>query len=709
MKKLGLILLVFCTATPMWGMPNNTGTRGLRRIISAEVEPAGRFNYILGLRAYWMTSSDPIPDEFLPTTDKNGNPMSVTDKGRCVIGDAPIGIGFSFTDYASLNLNTTFFADMMRTANVVSGDAEGAGAVSYGWGDIWIGGKFVPSKLLFSPELRKVVDFGIYPMISFYTGAARGKMEKRCAADTVLGEPCRFGEGGIHRFYTSGGLTTGGKALLTFNLGEVPKLPVHLNFGYISYPYPNVCGKLVYGGGVEVIYPKFAPFIEVYGEHRIGKYDDGGIYISPGLRFETAPNIWMTLVPDFRVSGEPKEFSNKKYHIQGGFGNAPQWAINFTISQAFDFMPPPPDEKTIIAGRVMDNVDGKPVLAKIHLADTTVTTKEGGRYQVEIPAGKVVIYASPLRKGEYKQSPEVTRYVTSGATEVINFRLGRKEVTKLSILTGKVIDKISRKPCIATISFPESDFPEVKSDASGVYRTEISPGTYVVRVKKSGYTPQTNPAVLKAGETTVLDFELTPLARVSTLAGKTIDYSSRKGIGATISFPGTEIPDIHTDPETGTYKAEIPAGTHQVKVKSKGYVPEGVVVVCNPEATTVRDFELFKKEEKIVLHGITFEFNRADIKPSSYSILDEAVELLKKHPEVMIEIGGHTDWVGSDSYNRELSALRAESVKRFLVEHGISSSKLRTRGYGESQPIASNSTGAGRAQNRRIEFRILSQ
>jgi OOP family OmpA-OmpF porin len=83
--------------------------------------------------------------------------------------------------------------------------------------------------------------------------------------------------------------------------------------------------------------------------------------------------------------------------------------------------------------------------------------------------------------------------------------------------------------------------------------------------------------------------------------------------------------------------------------------------------------------------------------------------LLKKHPQVRVEIGGHTDSIGSSSYNLELSALRAQSVKSYLIEHGISPDRLTTRGYGESMPIASNATPAGRALNRRIEFRILSK
>jgi outer membrane protein OmpA-like peptidoglycan-associated protein len=193
------------------------------------------------------------------------------------------------------------------------------------------------------------------------------------------------------------------------------------------------------------------------------------------------------------------------------------------------------------------------------------------------------------------------------------------------------------------------------------------------------------------------------------IVGKVKDYSSHQIIqGAKITFPGTSIEGVVTS-SAGIYKKEVPPGTYEIKVEKEGYVPDGGVVVVEAGETVTKDFELFKKEEKIILRGINFEFNSAVIKPSSYPVLDEAVELLKKHPKVIVEIGGHTDAVGSDAYNLKLSKLRAESVKKYLVRKGIDPSRLRTRGYGETMPIADNSTPAGRELNRRIEFKILSK
>ena len=80
---------------------------------------------------------------------------------------------------------------------------------------------------------------------------------------------------------------------------------------------------------------------------------------------------------------------------------------------------------------------------------------------------------------------------------------------------------------------------------------------------------------------------------------------------------------------------------------------------------------------------------------------------MQKSPKVKLDIQGHTDNVGTDQYNDDLSLRRAESVKKFLVSNGIDEARLTTQGFGSSQPIATNDTEEGRAENRRIEFVIV--
>lgn len=110
-----------------------------------------------------------------------------------------------------------------------------------------------------------------------------------------------------------------------------------------------------------------------------------------------------------------------------------------------------------------------------------------------------------------------------------------------------------------------------------------------------------------------------------------------------------------------------------------------------------------------VLEGITFAFDSARIDPQSYPVLDEVAAALKAKPSLVVEIGGHTDARGRAAYNQRLSQQRAQAVRDYLVSKGIAPSRLTVKGYGAAFPIATNETEQGRAKNRRIEFKILSQ
>jgi len=107
--------------------------------------------------------------------------------------------------------------------------------------------------------------------------------------------------------------------------------------------------------------------------------------------------------------------------------------------------------------------------------------------------------------------------------------------------------------------------------------------------------------------------------------------------------------------------------------------------------------------------GINFETGSARIKKSSFKLLDEAVALFKQYGNLRVEISGHTDDQGPDDLNLKLSQDRAEAVRAYLVDKGLDPGRFTALGYGETRPVATNKTGAGRAQNRRIEFKILGQ
>ncbi|HEY0769867.1 MAG TPA: OmpA family protein, partial [Sphingobacteriaceae bacterium] len=103
--------------------------------------------------------------------------------------------------------------------------------------------------------------------------------------------------------------------------------------------------------------------------------------------------------------------------------------------------------------------------------------------------------------------------------------------------------------------------------------------------------------------------------------------------------------------------------------------------------------------------NIQFEFDSSVLRTSAYPVLDKVSADMRANSGMSITLGGHASSEGTDEYNMNLSRDRANSVKTYLVNSGIASSRITTQAYGERQPIASNATEAGRSQNRRVEIR----
>ncbi|HAV93006.1 TPA: hypothetical protein DCW38_07510 [candidate division WOR-3 bacterium] len=286
----------------------------------------------------------------------------------------------------------------------------------------------------------------------------------------------------------------------------------------------------------------------------------------------------------------------------------------------------------------------------------------------------------------------------------------KKEETK-TIITGKIINGETGVPMSAIVTFPGySESISIISDSSGIYSVTVNPGTIRIRAEREGYKWQEKGVIIEKGQTKIVDFALNPKkVEKGIITGKVSDKSSGDVVLATISFPQTNIPDILPDASTGVYRITLDPGTYTIAAVYNGYLSYAMPVVIEADKTLILNIEMLKKGGKITLKGIYFESGKATILPESFYTLDEAVKLLTDNPKVKIEVQGHTDSVGSDASNHSLSQARAESVRNYLVSHGIDPLRVIAKGFGEIMPIADNGTKEGRAINRRIEFLILGE
>jgi outer membrane protein OmpA-like peptidoglycan-associated protein len=204
-----------------------------------------------------------------------------------------------------------------------------------------------------------------------------------------------------------------------------------------------------------------------------------------------------------------------------------------------------------------------------------------------------------------------------------------------------------------------------------------------------------------------------------TLRGYVYDKDSRDIIpNAKISFEdirtGEKMFQVQSD-ETGYYEANLPIGFRygfyaeaddylaiNENISTEGIVPKTVV---EQDLFMVR----FAVGSTIKLNNLFFDTAKSTIKDESYPELNRLLQLFDQVPGLVIEIAGHTDWVGSDSYNQRLSEDRANAVRNYLVEQGVSPDRVEAVGYGEKQPVATNDTDEGRQLNRRVEFKILAK
>ncbi len=193
--------------------------------------------------------------------------------------------------------------------------------------------------------------------------------------------------------------------------------------------------------------------------------------------------------------------------------------------------------------------------------------------------------------------------------------------------------------------------------------------------------------------------------------GKVIDAKTKKPLQARIEV--FQLADNKTvfqsvsDEVTGEFQAFLPIDKeYGYNISKKGYMFFSGSFVEKDSLRIAKNIDLstIAVGEKIILHNIFFDFDKAILKPESIAELKRVAKFLKQNPKLYIELGGHTDARGSVEYNQPLSEDRAKAAVNYLVKAGIDEDRMTYKGYGKSKPIATNETDAGRALNRRTEI-----
>ena len=200
--------------------------------------------------------------------------------------------------------------------------------------------------------------------------------------------------------------------------------------------------------------------------------------------------------------------------------------------------------------------------------------------------------------------------------------------------------------------------------------------------------------------------------------GNVFDEKTKQGLPSAVELinlaTAQTISKVQTD-EEGNYLITLPIGNdYAFNVNRKGYLfysENFFLKQSSTDTTYTIDIPLTPIEinASIVLKNIFFDVNKAELKQESMIELDRVIQLLKENPAVKIEIGGHTDNVGKPADNLVLSNNRAKSVINYFLYKGIPADRISSKGFGETKPVAENTSEAGRAKNRRTELRVVAK
>jgi outer membrane protein OmpA-like peptidoglycan-associated protein len=349
--------------------------------------------------------------------------------------------------------------------------------------------------------------------------------------------------------------------------------------------------------------------------------------------------------------------------------------LGFSIVSPFPKHKPKPTGQ--IAGKVEDALTGKPLAAKIRFVNRKAGTyktdaKTGTFYIAKSPVGALLIEASS--KGYTSEAAPIS--LADQGAAIYTFRLKSAPV---GTIAGRVYDAVTKRPLVAEVSVVDAKLePAMTSANTGFFRfDELPAGLYDIKAECEGYVNGEQITEVEEAKVAKLEFGL-------------IKPEPEKPQGEVTPTPEPEKPQGAETP--------MPAKVETVFVKQIDTTGQTKLTKPAPNA---------EPGTIITLRGVLFDFDRSDIREDGRPALLEAAKILNQNPGVKVEVRGFTDSLGSDEYNIALSERRAQAVFDLLVGQGIDGNRMEVRGFGKSNPVATNDTDEGRQQNRRVDLVVV--
>ena len=364
-----------------------------------------------------------------------------------------------------------------------------------------------------------------------------------------------------------------------------------------------------------------------------------------------------------------------------------------------------------IEGVVVDARTGKPVAsATIQVQSQATQSKPDGTFLFEkIHSGDLLLQA----KAKRYHAAENKIILKPLGKEKTRFEL---EPITTGTVTGVALNAMDQKP-LANVKI-ELGTRTTTTDAQGRFKlADVHAGTATVQGSKAVFNPATQGVQVVAAESVAVTLKLKPIT-TAFISGIVVDKKSQKPIAGVRVSAGNRADE--TDAK-GYYSLEKIASSqvvlvsrhpdyrtdeHTLKLKAGRAYDQKVEMQRRREDAIELEATL-KLKGTVDLYGIHFNSGKDQFKPSSLSTLQAVREVIKGAPNKVFEISGHTDSDGSDDYNQNLSERRAKTVIKWLVDHGVKPDQLKAKGYGESNPVVSNNSEAGKALNRRVQLKVI--